>query len=279
MKKSNDTNKLAQLFEHFDKSMQLKPQAQKQQKNRIITAVQNVNPMKPKNKLKISLVLIALFLIVSSPLYSTTAASLIEKIVPIKISNDKKSRLDVNIIKRIEQSGYDYDSVSITPNPFTVDIVLIPSNTSINEKKEVLMPEIREFLEKEKINNYKINISEYQKPKEIDDTLEKREINVKPNQNVQWPKVISNIHQALGGKTAYKVKGISYKTKEYVTYVEIKTDLENNQDSLLKVNAMERALKAYFLEDSTKKMIKNGKYEIRIYDNKKEVMKIIEKFE
>lgn len=42
---------------------------------------------------------------------------------------------------------------------------------------------------------------------------------------------------------------------------------------------MERALKAYFLEDSTKKMIKNGKYEIRIYDNKKEVMKIIEKFE
>lgn len=148
MKEFHDKNKIIKALENFEKDMQLKPQVYKKQKKQIISVIQKVENIteNKRNKLKTTLALILLFLVMTSPLYSTTAANFIEMIVPIKFSNDNQSRLDANIIKIVKQSGYNYDSVSLSTNPFTVEIVLLSSNTSLHQKKTVLMPKIKELL-------------------------------------------------------------------------------------------------------------------------------------
>lgn len=273
MKKSNDINKLNTNLEHFE--LQLKPKVREQQKGKIISAIKKRKPIKKKNKFKISLVVSILLLIITSPLYSSTAAKFVEKIIPININNDKQSRIDINIIKLIKQSGYDYESVNISPNPFTLGIVLTPSEINLEEKKEVLLPKIHEFLEKEHIDDYKINISEKKTMKEKNISIKNKSTTVKPTQNIQWPKIVSHIYIALGGKKTYQIKSISYSEEENAVLIKIYTKLGNNKDSLMKVNNMEKALKEYFSKESTKKMMKSSNYKLRIYSDEKDILKEI----
>ncbi|MGE7921217.1 hypothetical protein ACQKM9_20095 [Viridibacillus sp. NPDC093762] len=279
MKEFND-KRLNDSLESLEKNMQLKQKYHEQQKKRVLSAVQdNIVPPQQKNKLLVSLVTIILLIFVTSPLYSTTAANFIEKLIPIKISNDSTIRIDNQTIDLVEQSGYEYQSISTSPNPFKLEIVLMPNTTSLSDMKANLMPKIEALMEKEHIDDYKIFITQYEKVQESDDeNIKKQVITNKPNQNKQWPKIVSNLHSAMAGKSAYELKGISYKTEDDVTLIEIKTGLENNEDTPIIINEIKKALNSYFLQDSTKMMINNDNYEVRIYDKDMNELEKIDKF-
>lgn len=337
-------NNLDESLKKLNKGIQMKPEYRKNLKERILKQT-NIK-QKKSNKKILALVAVAsiLLLLGSSPLYSTTMASLAAKIIPLEIKHSQLSDTDAlhsKISKVVEQSGYEVSSIGTTPNPFTVHIVLLKNDDSLSSIKKVLEPKIEKLLYKQGIDQYSLDITQVKKSLEaniktdslmdkagaiisegykmygysdlaehgtygitkglfgntleidmpdhvkeakeikkfVNDSIDKYNLNIKKvtlhyynakhlEQENRWAYIVNDIHEALAGKSIYNVTGISYKVKDGVTYIWIKTALSDQPNKQV-ISEIDEALRKYLESEKVKKSIQNDQYEIELLDKEK----------
>lgn len=271
MKEFKESKQLDKLLESFDNSLQLHSETFQQQKSRMITAIEN-HPTSRKGNLKlvISSILIVCSIIFTLPIYSSTAADFMQKLLPFHISNDQNSYIDKKIIKLLEAEKIDFQNAGIGTNPFTINIGLMSNGKTFDEQKSVLIPKIRELLEEEKVDDYQLKITPYQEPKPTRETEmeDKVKVEVKVSKT-KWPIIVANIYKSMAGKSTYKVKGISYKEEKDLTTITIRTGLEKSEDTKIVVKKIETELQNYFAQEKTQKQIGYSNYQIIILGKEK----------
>ncbi|MDT9025051.1 DUF4030 domain-containing protein [Rossellomorea yichunensis] len=103
--------------------------------------------------------------IVISPFYSTTMASIVEKVLPISITpnvSDGQQNPDLTskLFKLVEKEGYTVNSVGTTPSPFTIEISLVLKESTLKQAKEDLESKITNYLYENGYDEYELKIIE-----------------------------------------------------------------------------------------------------------------------
>ncbi len=165
MKQSFD-DELNNSFGKLNQNLRMKSEHHEQLRKRILLESKTAIKKKPSNK-KIWLSVAAAFLLLvgSSPLYSPTMASLAAKIFPLQIGVNNSSTTDSlhsKITQIVEQAGYELSSVGTTPNPYAIQLVLAKGEDSLLSMKEALVPEIEQVLYEQGIDQYQINITQFE---------------------------------------------------------------------------------------------------------------------
>ncbi|MEI5908506.1 DUF4030 domain-containing protein [Bacillus spongiae] len=179
MKKSLD-DELNQSFQSLNQKLRMKREYHDHLKKRILLESKTAVKQKRINKkVVLSIALTALLLLISSPLYSTTMASLAAKIIPLEMKSN--SSIIGKIFEVGEQSGYKPLHVKISYNPYTITIWLEKGEDSLAKIQGILEPEIKELLYNEGIDQYTLNFTqedkEYKERQSESDTFDKmREI-------------------------------------------------------------------------------------------------------
>lgn len=165
MKQSFD-DELNNSLGKLNQNLRMKPEYHEQLRERIMLESKTVIKKKPSNKKTFLSVAVALLLLLgSSPLYSTTMASLAGKILPLQILVGNSSAADSlhsKIMEILEQSGYEASSVGTRPNPYTIEIVLMKGEDSLVSMKKVLVPQLEQVLYNQGIDQYQLNITQFE---------------------------------------------------------------------------------------------------------------------
>lgn len=106
-----------------------------------------------------------LLFLITSPFYSTTMASIAEKILPISItpsfSNGQHNPdLTSQLYELVDKEGYDVNFVGITPSPYTIEVSLILKDSTLKQAIENLEPKIMNYLYENGYDKYNLKISE-----------------------------------------------------------------------------------------------------------------------
>ncbi|MCI1590735.1 hypothetical protein [Heyndrickxia oleronia] len=175
MKQSFD-DELNVSFKKFNQSFRMKPEYHAQLRERILFESKTVKKKSSNKKIWILAAATVLVLLGSSPLYSSTMASLAAKIIPLEIRGSDTSNanpLHSKISQIIEDSGYGISSIGTTPNPFTIHIALQKGEASLPSMKEVLVPKMEKLLSDQGIDQYKLDITQ------VDDSEKKLNKHIK----------------------------------------------------------------------------------------------------
>lgn len=112
------------------------------------------------------------------------------------------------------------------------------------------------------------------------DSIDKEDLDIKSvelryynaehrSQDNRWGHIVSDIYGSLAGKSIYSVTGISYKVKDGVTHVSIKTGLSDQPNELV-LSEIENAIREFLESEEIKDSIQNDKYEIQLLNKDKE---------
>lgn len=82
-------------------------------------------------------------------------------------------------------------------------------------------------------------------------------------QDNRWGMIASDIYDAMAGKSAYQVSGLSYKVKKGHTYVWLKTDFTKRPGGEL-IREIEEAVQKYLAAPETAEIIQNDAYTIQL---------------
>jgi hypothetical protein len=154
-----------EVFRELEGELRITEKSKDQLRNKIL---QNANLSKKRNLRPYGWIAgaICMLFIITSPVYSTTMASIASKILPISIDpsfSENKQNLAIGdteqLYKLIEKEGYIPSSVGILP-PFTIEISLILEDTTLNQAKADLEPTISKYLYDKGYDDYKLKISE-----------------------------------------------------------------------------------------------------------------------
>lgn len=173
-------------FSELEEELKITEKSKNQLKYKIS---QNINKREKHNRKRYFWIVVAvcMLFIVTSPFYSPTMARVAERILPISItpsySNGQYNPdLTSQLAELVEREGYSFNSVGITPSPYTIEISLILKGSTLKQATENLEPKVTNFLYENGFDQYELIISEGTEaqipPKtEEDDTYEKvREI-------------------------------------------------------------------------------------------------------
>lgn len=86
-------------------------------------------------------------------------------------------------------------------------------------------------------------------------------------QDNRWAYIVSDIHDALAGKSRYQLEGISYKVKNGRAYVYIKSNLDQ-LTSKETTEEIEQAIREYLALPEIQEIIRDDKYTIQLMEDK-----------
>lgn len=135
-------------------------------KKRIIhTEIEQVQKRPSRKKIWLPVVAALAILLLCSPLYSPTMATLAAKILPLKIQSSlSEDDLLNTITESLKAEGYEYDGVGIRYNPFTIEIPLQRNQGDSSEVKKAISLHMTQLLYDVGIDDYKLKISESATP-------------------------------------------------------------------------------------------------------------------
>ncbi len=153
---------LDEQLKELGEDLQVKPQAKDELKRRVLHNMSESGNVRRK---KYGWVAAAICLLVlTSPFYSTTMASLASKILPLDIrssfSEEGFENLSGALLKLVEEEGYMVNSVGVTPSPYTIEINLLLDGTTLKKAKEHLLPLVEGYLHENGYDQYKLVFSE-----------------------------------------------------------------------------------------------------------------------
>lgn len=169
-------------FSELGEELKITEKSKDQLKYKIL---QNVNKSKKNNRKRYVWIVVAvcMLFIVTSPFYSPTMARVAERILPISItpsySNGQYNPdLTSQLAELVEREGYSFNSVGITPSPYTIEISLILKDSTLKQATEDLEPKVTNYLYENGYDQYELKISEGTEAQipprtEEDDTYEK----------------------------------------------------------------------------------------------------------
>lgn len=157
-------NFLDEQFSDLEEELKMTDQSKRLLRNKIL---QNTHISKKRNFKNYTLVatMVCVFILIMSPYYSTTMASLGAKIIPISITpsfseNQDNSDLTSQLVKLVEGEGYTVSSVGITPSPYTIEISLILKDSTLKQATDDLEPKITNDLYENGYDKYELIVSE-----------------------------------------------------------------------------------------------------------------------
>lgn len=154
-------------FKEFEKHLKIKEASKFQLRSNILQAVHKNNKRKPKRQMGWIFIAISILFLLSSPFYSTTMASVMEKILPISIapsfSGEQDTQLSSRLYELVESEGYAINSLNLTPSPYTIEISLNLKNSTLKQATEDLEPKIENYLSESGYDKYVLKISETNK--------------------------------------------------------------------------------------------------------------------
>lgn len=128
--------------------------------------LQNVHKNNKRNLKHYGWVAVAacMLLIITSPFYSPTMASIAGKILPISItpsfSNGQHNPdLTSQLFELAEKEGYTVNFVGITPSPYTIEISLILKDSTLKQATDDLEPKISNYLYENGYDEYVLKVS------------------------------------------------------------------------------------------------------------------------
>lgn len=173
---------LDEQFRELGEKLRLTDKSKDQLKRQILINKNKHKKRKIKHYGWIAVAVCMLF-IVTSPLYSPTMASIAERILPISITpsySDGQHNPDLisQLAELVENEGYTYDFIGITPSPYTIEISLILKNSTLKQATDDLEPKITNYLYEKGYDQYELKISEGTEAPppantQVDDTYEK----------------------------------------------------------------------------------------------------------
>lgn len=170
MKQSFD-DELNNSFAKLNQNLRMKSEYHEQLRKHILLESKFAIKKKPSSKkIWLSVIVALLLLLESSPLYSTTMASLPAKILPLQIPVGNSSTVDSlhsKIMEILEQSGYEASSVGTRPNPYTIEIVLMKGEDSLVSMKKVLVPQLEQLLYDQGTDQYQLTITLFEGSEEL----------------------------------------------------------------------------------------------------------------
>ncbi|WP_153721807.1 DUF4030 domain-containing protein [Sporosarcina cascadiensis] len=164
------------------------------------------------------------------------------------------------IVKEIFTSyGYaeetEYELAGLKTSLFS-NVVTLDMPDHIKEKNKIVAS-IEKELKTQKLKVKKIEVNSF--------NLEHRQ------QDNRWAYMVSDINEALAGKSVYKLAGISYMVREGRSYVTIKTELDSRtSDEILE--EIERAIREYLSLPDIQEIILNDKYAIQLVNSDEELL-------
>ncbi|MCH4827959.1 hypothetical protein [Planococcus halocryophilus] len=90
-------------------------------------------------------------------------------------------------------------------------------------------------------------------------------------QEDRWAVISSEIHDALAGKAIYRTTGVSYKVKDGMTQVKIKTALPEKPEPQL-LSEVEAAIQTYLATNEINSIIQEDQYRIQLLSEKKTIL-------
>ncbi|MEK3933736.1 DUF4030 domain-containing protein [Sporosarcina sp. FSL W7-1349] len=101
----------------------------------------------------------------TSPFYSTTAASIVARILPISIIptfSDGQYNPDLTnqLYNLVEMEGYTANFVGVTPSPYTIEVSLILKDSTLKQATDDLDSKIRDYLYENGYDEFNLKISE-----------------------------------------------------------------------------------------------------------------------
>lgn len=157
---------LDEQFSDLEQELKMTDKSKRLLRNKIL---QNTHISKKRNLKMYTLVAttVCFLILIMSPFYSTTMASLVSKIIPISItpsfsSNQENSNLTFQLVKLVEGEGYTVSSVGITPSPYTIEISLILKDSILKLKQatDELEPKINNYLYENGYDEYELKFLE-----------------------------------------------------------------------------------------------------------------------
>ena len=91
------------------------------------------------------------------------------------------------------------------------------------------------------------------------------------SQDNRWSYIATEIHGALAGKSIYNVTGISYKVKDGLSQVWIKTAFSERPDEQI-ISDIETALRTYLTSNEIQETIQSDRYTIQLLAKDKTVL-------
>jgi len=337
---------MEESLKELNRNIRLKPEYETQLRDRVLKKQPHLKTSSNK-KIWLSVAAVLLLFLGSSPFYSTTMASLVEKFIPLEIKTDDASNNYESLLAIIKDAGYEVSSIGSKPNPYQIEISLMEGEESLSAMKEVLVPKIKIHLNEQGIDDYQLNITLAEQievlpqgHRELNETMERagsiiseaytrfgytdlaksmtfgisgeassrileidlpdhikeseeivssiksaikeENLDIKKveiryynekhrNQDNRWGSIVGDVYQSLAGKSTYKVNGISYKVKDGVTNVWIKSTLPENMDTQV-ISNIEIALREYLSSEELSSKIQNDQYEIELLSKSKKVL-------
>ncbi|MCP3742772.1 DUF4030 domain-containing protein [Rossellomorea sp. BNER] len=118
-------------------------------------------------------VAICMLFIITSPFYSSTMASIAEKIFPISITpsfsdGQNNPGLTSQLFELVEKEGYTVNSVGITPSPYTIEISLILKDSTLKQATNDLEPKITNYLYEKGYDDYELKVTGVTEAPQVD---------------------------------------------------------------------------------------------------------------
>ena len=155
---------LDEQFQELEEELKLTDKSKVQLKRKIL---QNINTNEKRSRKYYSWVAAAvcLIVIVTSPIYSPTMASLAEKILPISITPSySDGQYNPSLVSQlsdlVEKEGYSINFLGITPSPYTIEISLILKDSTLKQAINDLEPKIESYLYENGYDQYELKITE-----------------------------------------------------------------------------------------------------------------------
>jgi len=154
---------LDEQFKKLEEELKMTDKSKQQLRSKTLL---NVHKNKKHHLKYYSWIAVACILfIIASPFYSSTMASIVERILPISISpsfsdNQHSPDLTSQLFELIEQEGYIVNSVGITPSPYTIEISLILKDSTLKQATNDLEPKITNYLYENAYDKYELMLSE-----------------------------------------------------------------------------------------------------------------------
>ncbi|WP_391122418.1 DUF4030 domain-containing protein [Psychrobacillus sp. L3] len=155
---------LDEQFSNLEQELKMKDESKSILRNKIL---QNTQISKKRNMRTYTWIVTAIctFVLIMSPFYSSTMASLVAKIVPISITpsfSDRQHNSDLTsqLVKLLEEEGYKVNSIGIIPSTYTIEISLILKDSTLKKATDDLEPKIKNYLYENGYDKYEIKVSE-----------------------------------------------------------------------------------------------------------------------
>ncbi|MFJ7733636.1 hypothetical protein ACIQXF_17360 [Lysinibacillus sp. NPDC097231] len=152
---------LDEKFRELEEELKITETSKYQLRNKIL---ENAHENKKRN-FKGLIVVACMLFIIASPFYSSTMASMADKILPISITpsfsgGQHNPDLTSQLAKLVEKEGYTVNFVGINPSPYTIEISLILKDSTLKQATDDLESKITNYLYENGYDKYELKISE-----------------------------------------------------------------------------------------------------------------------